>query len=391
MGRRGENIHKRKDGRWEARVVIGAPIGGRTQYKSLFAHSYQEARARKKAFLISRDSSLAHPLPPVPELLEQPSPTSQETVTTFSNVARKWLAFKKLAIKESSFAIYSIITEKHLLPKLGSLDIKAVDSDRIAAFLAEEKNHGRLRDRGPLADKTLSEIKSLLNRILKYAKSHQLISEIPESMPIAVKKRTISVFSEQELACIERQAQSEDTPFAAGMLLASYTGIREGELCALKWDDFDWDSGTISISRTISRISDTDGKYGAKTHIVIGPPKTDNSNRTIPIPESVLPYIKERAGDAGSYVMTKSQKYMEPRVCRTRFSRFLKRAGVKHHTFHTLRHTYATICIEQGMDVKALSEILGHSDVSITLARYVHPSMESKKAQVNRLKTFATR
>ncbi len=399
MGRRGENIHKRSDGRWEARVVIGAPVCGRTQYKYLFAHSYQEARARKKAFLINLCTSPAAAVDEAAaghsdfSILSQvaPLPVPARPFPCFSAVAGQWLASQKLAIKESSYALFSIIIDKLLLPKLGYLDIRNVDSEQIALFLSGEKSHGRVRDKGPLSDKTLSEIKSILNRILRYAKSQHLINEVPESLPITVKKIPEPVFSDQELNSIEKQAQKENTPFGMGVLLASYTGIREGEICALQWKDFDWENGTISVSKTVSRIKDTNGTSGAKTHVVIGTPKTVSSNRTIPVPESVLAYFKKYAGPSENYVMTGNKKHMEPRVCRTRFARFLKRAGVKHHTFHTLRHTYATVCVEQGMDIKALSEILGHSDVSITLARYVHPSMESKKAQVNKLKTFATR
>ncbi len=408
MGRLGENIHKRKDGRWEARVVYGDPVHGKTSYKYIYGRSYQEAKAKKKEFLKSlevlqaaalcnesgaiSDSGLAflknvEPLD-IPELSvsETPAPA-----ICFSDVAEKWLASKKLALKESSYAFYSVMIGNHLLPKFGELDIKDVDYGRIASFLSDEKHHGRIKDEGPLSDKTLSELKSILYRILRFGKLQHYINEVPESIPVSVKKTPSPVLSEQEQVCIEEQARKEDTPFSVGILLDLYIGIRIGEICALQWADFDWENGTVSISKTVNRVKDVDGESGARTHIVIGPPKTDSSNRIIPIPESVLAYFKAHAGESSHYVLTDSEKFMEPRVCRSRFARFLKRAGGKHRTFHTLRHTYATNCVAQGMDIKSLSEILGHSDVSITLARYVHPSMDSKKAQVNKLKTFANR
>ncbi|MCC8137664.1 MAG: site-specific integrase [Clostridiales bacterium] len=411
MGRLGENIHKRKDGRWEARVVYGSPVHGKTCYKYIYGRSYQEVKARKKDFLKSLEvlqaaamcnesastsgSGLACLNNVAPLDIPEPSASAVSNVANsvicFSDVAEKWLAYKKLAIKESSYAFYSVMIGNHLLPKFGDLDIKAVDYGRISSFLSDEKQHGRMKDGGPLSDKTLSELKSILYRILRFGKSQHYISEVPESIPVSVKKTPSPVFSEQEQVCIEEQARKEDTAFSVGILLDLYIGIRIGENCALQWADFDWDSGTVSISKTANRVKDTECKSGASTHVVIGPPKTDSSNRTIPIPESVLSYFKEHAGEPSHYVLTGSEKFMEPRVCRSRFARFLKRAGVKHHTFHTLRHTYATNCVAQGMDIKSLSEILGHSDVSITLARYVHPSMESKKAQVNKLKTFANR
>ncbi|MCD7716899.1 MAG: site-specific integrase [Lachnospiraceae bacterium] len=415
MGRLGENIHKRKDGRWEARVVFGDPICGRTRYKYLYGRSYQEAKAKKKAFLrgldalqaaaacketaviCDADPAFLNHVEPL-DIPEEPvvsaassAPAPLAPTVCFSDVAEKWLASKKLAIKESSYAFYSVMITNHLLPRFGGFDIKDVDYDQIASFLSDEKQHGRLRDQGPLSDKTLSELKSILYRILRFGKSRHYISEVPESIPITVKKTPIPVFSESEQVCMEKQGRQEDTAFSVGILFTAYTGIRVGEICALKWSDFDWENGTVSISKTVNRVRDTDSESGARTHVVIGPPKTDSSNRTIPIPESVLPYFKAHAGESANYVLTGSKKFMEPRVCRSRFARFLKRAGIKHHTFHTLRHTYATNCVAEGMDIKSLSEILGHSDVSITLARYVHPSLDTKKAQVNKLKTFANR
>ncbi|MCD8103703.1 MAG: site-specific integrase [Lachnospiraceae bacterium] len=425
MGRPGENIHKRKDGRWEARVVIGTPVDGKTKYKSFYSRNYQDVRTKKKEFLLTLnglstpavgtmqagigtacvtapDTMSASSLPAAPLSPEayaqaalqstmQSLSESPDQAIPFSDVARQWLTYKKLSLKESSYAFYSIMIEKHLLPNFGEVAVSDIESEQINTFLSTQKASGHAKNGGPLADKTLSEIKSILIRILRHAKSLHYISEVPDSAPVAVKKKATSVFTEQEMILIENKAREEDTAFAVGILLTAYSGIRIGELCALKWEDFDWANGTFHISKTISRINDVDGESDAKTHLVIGSPKTDCSNRTIPIPESVQKYFKDHAGDPSHYVLTGKDKFMEPRVYRARYARFLKRAGVKHHTFHTLRHTYATNCVEQGVNVKALSEILGHSDVSITLARYVHPSMELKKAQVNKLKTFANR
>ncbi len=404
MGRRGENIHKRKDGRWEARVIIGPPVEGRTSYKYLFGHSYREAKTLKMAFLSNQRllsgaaataSVTPHTTPPVlaePGFLDQVEPLqipAEPQPISFGDVAVQWLASKKLAVKESSFAFYSIIVDKHLLPKFQTIDIRNMNSDMIAEFLEDRKHRGRIKDGSPLSDKTLSEIKSILCRILRYAKSRHYINEMPEIQAVSVKKKPEKVLTKPEIRRIESQAKKEDTTFALGVLLDNCTGIRIGELCALKWSDFDWENGTISITKTVSRIKDVDGVSGAKTHVVIGTPKTECSIRTIPLPKNAVPYFQSRTGEASCYLLTGTEKCMEPRVCRDRFKRFLKRADVENCSFHTLRHTYATSCIEQGMDVKSLRDNLGHSNVNITLQRYVHPSLESRKAQVNRLRTFA--
>ncbi len=156
----------------------------------------------------------------------------------------------------------------------------------------------------------------------------------------------------------------------------------------MQWNDFDCKNGTVCISRTVSRIAVTGGQTAAKTKVVIGTPKTDCSIRTIPLPATVFQYFMQRRRNGDCYLVTGTEKYMEPRVCLARYKRFLHRAGVSDHTFHTLRHTFATRCVENGVDVKSLSEIMGHADVRITMQRYVHPSMDTKKAQVNKLPCF---
>ncbi|MCD7814456.1 MAG: tyrosine-type recombinase/integrase [Lachnospiraceae bacterium] len=407
MGRRGENIRKRSDGRWEARVICGSPVDGRTSYKYLYSRTYKGVRELKKKYLSGLDSppDSASEVPvsiPVPaskrlETAEPPKYTDavcrtidmRENPILFRTVAAEWLATKKLSVKESSYAAYSFMVEKHLLPEFGDSAVKDMDTDRIGAFLLAKKKHGGLKDGTPLSDKTLSEIKGTLNRILRYAKSHNLIDAVPDSLSISTRQAPVVVLTKQEQKSLEEQALMEDTPYSLGVLLCLYTGIREGEVCGLQWADFNWADETVSISRTVSRISDVDTDADSKTHVVVGTPKTICSIRTVPLPTDIVPYIKERAGEDSIYVVTGNEKCMEPRVCRSRFKYFQKKAGVKYHKFHNLRHTYATNCIEMGIDIKTLSENLGHSDVNITLQRYVHPSMESKKAQVNKLSTFA--
>ncbi|MCC8047239.1 MAG: site-specific integrase [Clostridiales bacterium] len=415
MGRRGENIRKRNDGRWEARVICGLPVDGKTNYKYLYSSSYQGAKALKKEFLLNLNAMpKPDPVSPasissiesaakdtVPDAYEKRHaftdnitdniPEAQESPPLFSAVANEWLAAKKLSVKKSTYANYSFMVEKHLLPDFGKLAVKEVDTDRIDAFLLSKKEHGGLKAGEALSEKTISEIKGTLNRVLRYAKSHNIIDAVPDSMPVSIKQPPIIILTKQEQEYIEAEALSEDTNFSLGVLLCLNTGIREGELCGLQWGDFDWNEETISVNKTVYRISNMDDESGPKTRVVIDKPKTLCSIRTIPLPSEIVPFLKERAGAASEYVVTGTEKFMEPRVCRDRYARFEKRAGVAHHNFHNLRHTYATNCVENGVNTKILSENLGHSNVNITLQLYVHPSMSAKKAEVNKLKTFVNR
>lgn len=374
MGRRGENIRKRVDGRWEARVIQGDPIGGKTNYKYLYGRTYQEVRHRKQVFL--------------QDILSQEKFTVSSggnTTVKFREVAKRWLDRKKPLVKESTLSCYLVMVENYILPELGDLDISEITSKRITEFLLNRKQHGRKRDGGPLANKTISDLRVILKQILFYAKSCGLIDSIPDCPSVCVRQASVSVLTGQELARIESVLMKEDQPFSLGVLLSLYGGLRIGEVCALRWEDFDFQNGTVQVSRTLSRIPNIDKGVNSKTKVVIGRPKTDSSLRTIPLPTPVFLYMKERRRHGTAYLLTGTEKYMEPRVCLDRFKRMLKRSGVAEHTWHTLRHTFATRYIENGVDIKSLSEIMGHSNIKITLQRYVHPSMDSKKKQIDKL------
>ncbi len=222
-------------------------------------------------------------------------------------------------------------------------------------------------------------MKAILMQILRFAREQGAIDAMPECPTVTSRQRDTSVFTMQEQARLEQTLLETDTPFTLGVLLALYGGLRIGEVCGLQWQDFDCKNGTITIRKTVYRITDTDGRSGAKTKVVIGTPKTDCSLRTIPLPTEVFQYLMERRRAGDCYVVTGTTKVMEPRACLSRFKRLLRKAGVSDHTFHALRHTFATRCVEHGVDVKSLSEIMGHSDVKITMQRYVHPSMDAKK------------
>lgn len=169
--------------------------------------------------------------------------------------------------------------------------------------------------------------------------------------------------------------------------------MRLGEICALRWSDIHLDEGYISITKTLYRTKNiknitVDGKI-PKTIIVIETPKTESSVRKIPISDFVEKLlVKHGKRYSDHYFLTNSSKYIEPRLYELYFKKILNDAGIEHTKFHTLRHTFATNCVNVGCDVKSLSEILGHSSVRITLDRYVHPSIQVKKAQLNKLEAF---
>lgn len=171
-------------------------------------------------------------------------------------------------------------------------------------------------------------------------------------------------------------------------MLAMYTGLRIGEICALKWGDISTDNGTVHICRTMQRLQKTDSdKNPNKTEIKISSPKSDSSDRWIPMTENLRKMcISMQAESPDAYVLTGCcTQFMEPRSLQYRFSKYTGDCGINGITFHTLRHTFATRCVEVGFEIKSLSEILGHSDVKITLNKYVHSSEKLKKENMDKL------
>jgi len=198
-------------------------------------------------------------------------------------------------------------------------------------------------------------------------------------------KPKIEILSEQEQTQLKRYLCSHLNYFTFGLLLARYTGIRIGELSALKHSDISTD-GVLHISRTLQRIKNLDKHAKSKTNISIDTPKSHASIRDIPIPKFImklyqtLPNIKP-----DSYLLTNSEKFIEPRNIERRYKTILKKARIKTKTFHILRHTFATEWVRLGFDHKTLSEILGHNSVKITLDRYVHSDIMKTRKYMDRL------
>lgn len=167
-----------------------------------------------------------------------------------------------------------------------------------------------------------------------------------------------------------------------GIILALYTGLRIGELLALEWDDVDFSKGELTISKTCYDGRDENGQYCRIT----GTPKTESSKRTIPMPKQIVPHLREiKKRSKSKYVVGNGNKIITVRSYQRSFELLLIKQKIPHHGFHALRHTFATRAIECGMDVKSLSEILGHKNPTITLKRYVHSFMEHKREYMNRL------
>ena len=170
-----------------------------------------------------------------------------------------------------------------------------------------------------------------------------------------------------------------------GILLSLYTGIRIGELCGLKWKDIDFRNKTLSINKTVQRIKNTEKNSLLKTKLIVDIPKTEHSIRTIPLPDFLIPILDSFKTNNENFIFTNSLTPKDPRAFEKYFSSVLEKCQIRNLNFHALRHTFATRAREAGIDIKVLSEILGHSSYHITQEIYVHISVDFKRESIDSL------
>lgn len=239
---------------------------------------------------------------------------------------------------------------------------------------------------GGLSAKTVANLRAILKLILEYARVRGSLGGADISLRVrggqTAPVRVLSLFEQRAL---EQVLLSEPKPIYLGILISLYAGLRIGEVCALQWGDFQFAEGTVRVCKTAIRIQDTRPDAPARTRLLIDRPKTPCSNRVIPLPDFILTYFEAARQADSAYLLTGTVRLMEPRVCLNQYKRVLRQAGLGDYRFHTLRHTFATRCVESGVDLKSLSEIMGHSNVTVTMQRYVHPSLELKRVQMNKL------
>jgi integrase len=282
-------------------------------------------------------------------------------------------------VKESTYAHYVFVCEKHLLPYFKGCKANRLNTDVLNQFVTFKLERGGVKGT-PLSAKTVSDIVCILTHILK--KQCNLSFDIDKP---GIKQPEIFVLSDKDY---ERMLSSlfigTDTK-SLGLMIAMLTGLRLGELCALQWQDFDFDNEVIYITKTLQRLKVTDKSDNRKTKIIINAPKSEASIRLVPIPSVLIAKLKEFKHYDKTYVLTGTMKHMEPRNYQTYFKKILKKFHLQDNKFHILRHTFATRAIAKGMDLKTLSVILGHTDVSFTMKMYVHPTLEQKKAQIEKV------
>ena len=369
MPRKGENIFKRKDGRWEARYIKGYELSGKIKYGFCYGKTYQEAKEKSmlcKAALLNN----------------KPLPVTRQR-HRFVFYCEEWLQMERSRVKDSTYVKYDTILQNHILPKLGGCCPAGITSQLAEQFKQELLEQG-------LGVKTVRDILTVLHSTLKYtAAQYPGVFPVVEITYPREPKKDVRVLDLAEQTRLIKFLQTDMDECKFGTLLALQTGLRIGELCALRWGNVSLRSKTIRVDATMQRLKNLDGDGGRKTKVVISSPKSDTSVRTIPLSDSAARLCSCFYHQSpGAFLLTGTDRYMEPRMVQKRLASYAKACDLEGVHFHTIRHTFATRCVEAGFEIKSLSEILGHADTSTTLGRYVHPSMELKRTNMNKL-TFA--
>lgn len=357
-----KGIYKRKDGRFEARLCLGKDKHGKRVSRSFYGKTTNEALQKlcnyKRIIVLGESAEM-----------------------TVSELCYEWLGVVRNRIKPSTYANYQMKLEKHIIPAFARTLGHKLNRQQIYAFITEKLQGG-------LTARYVSDIVVLLKAVLKYANREHHIPYVLDDivMPKCQPPQVKLLDSDQQQLLTDYITNHSDST-GLGVLLSLMLGLRLGEVCGLQWKDIDTEKRVLYVRKTVQRVgivSET-----SKTKVIVMPPKSKSSVREIPLPVQLLELLKMRQQEQERYVLNGKLQPIEPRTMQYRFATMLEKANLPSVSFHSLRHAFATNAIELGFDVKTLSELLGHSKVEITLNRYVHSSMERKRAFMELVKYTA--
>ena len=298
---------------------------------------------------------------------------------TIREISVAWKEYKQPYVKQSTMAAYVLILENHVLPYFGDGD--SLHEQEVQAFVLQKLERG-------LSVKTVKDILIVLKMVMKFGVKNEWMTyyEWDIKYPTTSTNKELEVLSVANHRKILNYIQSHFTFTGLGIYISLSTGLRIGEICALKWSDINVADGTITVSRTIERIYIIEGEK-KHTELIINTPKTKNSCREIPMSKELLAMIKplKKVVNEDFYVLTNDERPTEPRTYRNYYNGLMVKLDIPKLKYHGLRHSFATRCIEAGCDYKTVSVLLGHSNISTTLNLYVHPNMEQKKRCISKM------
>ena len=298
---------------------------------------------------------------------------------TIREIAAAWKEYKRPYVKQSTMAAYVLILENHILPTFG--EDNSLPEQSVQAFVLHKIESG-------LSTKSVKDILIVLKMVMKFGVKKEWMTyyEWDIKYPPSSENKVLDVLSVTNHRKILNHIQSHFTFMGLGIYISLSTGLRIGEICALKWSDINVTDGILTVNRTIERIYIIEGEK-KHTELVINTPKTKNSCREIPMNKELLGMLKplKKVVNDDYYILTNDERPTEPRTYRNYYKRLMEKLDIPKLKYHGLRHSFATRCIEVGCDYKTVSVLLGHSNISTTLNLYVHPNMEQKKRYIDKV------
>ena len=304
-----------------------------------------------------------------------------------AELLNEWLTtYERERVKIRTYARYEGIVNLHILPVLGDVEINELCRRQIQDFLTKKKKNGNLKQDGASLSATSTNLMlTVLNLAFEYACDMEIIAINPcaKLKRVPGESRTIDAFTRDEQRKLEEVIEGSGDHRLFGILLCLYTGLRIGELLGLEWSDVDFENGIIHVNKTVYREKDKTGTW----QLIVDSPKTKSSARDIPLPKYIVKLLKMQSKVSKSVYVVENKKgeRMSTRSYQYVFESLTRKANVRKLNFHALRHTFATRALECGMDIKTLSEIMGHKNASITLNRYAHSMMDTKIKMMQKL------
>lgn len=311
---------------------------------------------------------------------------NNEMLQSVSGLVDEWLHSIEYKLARSTFVKYDQLAKKYIIPFFGLLTCEELDNNYLNHFYNEIK-HTACPEQKPLSVGNQRTIFMIVNNTLEYAYASRRLDQKYYIKPrLSRPRKVVKVFSQDDQRKIEAYILEHENGYSLAIMLALFTGLRLGEICALQWKDINFETSSLYVNKTVQRLKVSEEK-SQKTELIISQTKSASSNRLIPLPSFLRDYLKRfPQSSLDAFVLTDDPSApMEPRTLQYHYQRVLQKIGVPYLNFHCLRHTFATRCVTLGWDMKTLSEVLGHFDIKITMEYYFHSSFEYKQMQMNKI------
>lgn len=367
MSRKGENIYKRKDGRWEGRYKKGRKENGQLKYGYLYGPTYRDVKERLYAYKVKYQTLIQ---------------LNGESAISYEEWSARWLFRQQAQLKVSTYSTYVYKMTQYILPTIGKHSLNQLTSYSIQEMIDTWVQRG-------LKSTTIHVLYQIVKKSLSDAWIQNLICQTPcVNILLPKKKKTrAQALSRKEQVQLEKEAKKVPLYKGLPVLLALDAGLRIGEIAALKWENIDFDRRLIHIRKTYQRITLGIGKR--KTQLILDQSKTEESSRTIPMSIMLYKYLKKWVKKSPSmFVCSKKSTPSEPRLLTHYFHTIRRKIDLVTIHFHQLRHTFATRCIEANGDVSTVSRLLGHASSKMTLEVYVDSFLDSQKSVIQKMENL---